>query len=537
MSSLPEAPDYLNPLILLMFTFAAHGVILLNDGLYWDGWMIDSWQRRKEWATMKRFFSEVGMPLQHHLHKFIARFPNRSIVYRLLVVASTYASALAIYLTATRFGFLNENQALVLSLLYLTYTGYHMNVDSIIVLQYGLPTAIFYWAVYVAFATLDHTGAAHWSLRLTSLVLFWCSFSANSLLVYYFAFLGFVLFLKPGFMEDAWHNAYYGLLEHLDYAVLPFLYWILKEKLAPRHGNYKDYNRIRLHPLRFARGFINAVRSGVEAAITAPIRSASKKNFLWIPVVAFVLTFYVGTYVASDLLVISQPVAIHLLVAGGAFFVLAGLPYIVVGQNFAPTGWATKHHMLFHLPVSLMTLGVAGLLFPANIMLSVLVFILAANMVHLNSVYLYYIAVVAKDRSWLYKLSKIPDANKTSIFHISDNHSIQGDHYFPQNSPAYSFYMFEWLWGDKTHIGVHVPESHRQRLQGEQISKLLVATTLDYDMKEVNIHGVQARLVISDGVTRSPVWIALMYLKERYLPGGNVEEVLKDITDLNYARV
>ena len=169
MSSLPETSCFLNPLILLVFTVAAHGLILFNDGLYWDAWMIDSWQRRRDWSTMKRFFSEVGMPLQPYLHRFIAGFPNRSIVYRLLVVASTYGSALAIYLTATRFGFLDENQALILSLLYLAYTGYHMNVDSIIVLQYGLPAAMFYWAAYVAFAALDHAGASHWGLRLMSL--------------------------------------------------------------------------------------------------------------------------------------------------------------------------------------------------------------------------------------------------------------------------------------------------------------------------------------------------------------------------------
>jgi len=162
MPSLLEGSGLLNPLILLFFTLAAHGIILLNDGLYWDGWMIDSWQRRKEWNAMKRFFSEVGMPLQHHLHKFIALYTNRSLVYRLLVLASTYASSLAIYLTATHFGFLDEREALILSLLYLSYTGYHMNVDTIIVLQYTLPVAIFYWAVYITFVSLNYTGVAHW---------------------------------------------------------------------------------------------------------------------------------------------------------------------------------------------------------------------------------------------------------------------------------------------------------------------------------------------------------------------------------------
>ena len=97
--------------------------------------------------------------------------------------------------------------------------------------------------------------------------------------------------------------------------------------------------------------------------------------------------------------------------------------------------------------------------------------------------------------------------------------------------------MLEWLWGDKTRIGIHVPASHMQWLHGEQISKLIAATTLDYDMEDVNVHGPQAKLVISDGVTRSPVVTGLAYLKERYLPGGNVEKLLDEVTELNYSVV
>jgi hypothetical protein len=159
------------------------------------------------------------------------------------------------------------------------------------------------------------------------------------------------------------------------------------------------------------------------------------------------------------------------------------------------------------------------------------------NVIHLNSVYLYYIAVVAKDRSWLYKLSKISGANKHSFFYISDSHSIQGDHYYPQDSPAYSFYMFDWLWGEKTRIGVQVPESYTERLEGEQIKELLTGTSFEYDMQGVNVHGSQARLVISDGVKRAPIWVALKYLKERYRPGGNVEKVLGDLTELRYEKI
>jgi hypothetical protein len=529
---MPDSPTLLHALLLLVFTLVAHGLILFNDGLYWDGWMIDSWQRRKAWGTMKRFFAEVGMPNQHYLHKFIARFPNRSLVYRLLVVASTYASALAIYLTAPHFG-LDHTQALVLALLYLAYTGYHMNVDCIIVLQYGLPVAMFYWGAYMAFAAVDHAGAAHWGLRLAALALFWGSFSANSILVYYFGFLGLLVGSAAGFTDAPWHNAVQGLLKYPDYAALPFVFWIVKERLAPRHGAYVSYNRFNLGPVMLARGFFNAIRSGVESAIIAPFRSALEANFLWVGLAALALACYSLPGAADVPGLVSPPLAVHLMTAGAVLCLLAAAPYILVGRDFSPGGWNTKHHLLFHLPVSMMVLGAGGTLLSARAFVPAMVLILAVNAVHLNLVYLYYVAVAAKDHSWLHKLDRIPGARAQSVFYLHDQHSIQGDHYFPQLSPAYSFYMFDRLWGERTHIGFHVRASHRGRLSDEEIRRRMSATTLEYDM-DVDIHGSHAKLVISDGLTRTPLRLAAMYLIAKYLPGGDMNKILEDIADLGY---
>lgn len=522
-------------LAIFCYALISHGAMLLNDGVYWDGWMVDSWQRTRNWKTMKRFFGEVGLPLYYYLHKFLAHFPARISLYRFIGFASTFLSATAVYFLSLHVGIVNEFYSFVIALLYLSYAGYHMNVDTNVSLQYTFPTAIFYWAAYLALASQDYFGPSHWSLRLISLLMFVVAFNANSILVYYFGFLGVKLLTSAALAGNVWSGIDYELLRNIDYIVLPFLFWFLKERLTPRHGYYVNYNRLRFHPLRFVRGFFNAVRYGVEAAITSPIRSAVEENYLWVPLGASAAVFCAAAYGFVEFPAISPPVATALSIAGAVFLGLAAFPFVVVGQNFAPGGWTTKHYMLFHLPVSLIILGLAGLLFPTRVMLSLVVFVLVLNILHLNFVYLYYIAVVVKDRSWLYKLSRVDNAGRHSFFYISDSHSIQGDRYYPQNSPAYSFYMFEWLWGSKTHIGFAVPPSQHERLSGEQIRELLVATTLDYDMQEVNIHGSQARLEISNGVERSPIRVALMYLKEKYLPRGNVEKFLDRVTDLKYA--
>jgi len=522
--------------IIAAYGFLSHAIILLDDGLYWDGWIVDSWQRTRNWAMMRRFYAEVGLSPLYYIHKAISNIPARNFAYRLIAFGSTLASAVAIYFLGRQTGTLDDFHSLLLAMLYLSYTGYHMNVDTVVGVQYTFPTAVFYWAAYIALVSADYVGVAHWGLRATSLLLFVLAFNANSTLVYYFGFLGVKSFLDWNPAIDAGSNIYRELIDNIDYLALPFVYWFLKNVLVPRHGHYSDYNRMRLYPPRLAMKLLDAVRFGFEASITLPIGSATSKHYLSIPVAASALTFWItfDAFASSDM--ISPTAASTLLGLGFAFLILAAFPYALVDQFFFPGGWATKHHMLFHLPVALIVLGTTGLLFSTSVMLSAIAFVLVNNAIHLNLTYLHHIAVAVKNRSWLYKLSKIEGARKTSVFLITDHHSMRGDPFNPEQEhrPAYLFYMFEWLWGDKTRCGLPVDESFQGPMASDRVSQELVGSTFDYDMQEVNIQGPQAKVIISDGRLPPTLMIALFYLRRRWMRGGNVEKVLEEATEVSY---
>ncbi len=529
-----EHAPYLFPLLICIYGALAHGAILFNDGVYWDGWMIESWQRNRNWAAMKRFFSEVGLPIYYYQHRILSRLGARIFAYRLIAFVSTLLSALAVYLISVHLGYLDPVNSLLLALLYLSYTGYHMNIETNVGLQYTFPTALFYWTVYAALMFQDLVGTAHWSLRLTALAVFFIAFNANSLLVYYFGFLGLKLFAKLDVNDDLLTSLSVEGLRNIDFVVLPFVYWVLKEKLTPRSGFYKDYNRLRFRPLLFVFGSFNAIGSGMEAPITSPIRSAAAANYLWIPVGVFCVAVYVTDRIGLEFPVTSPELAAAMLSLGPVLFAMAALPYLLVGQNFFPGGWATKHHMLFHLPMALIVLGALNLLLPAALILPVAAFVLALNMSYLNWLHLYYIAVTVKERSWLHKLANVDGVKKKSIIYIADDHSIQGDPHIAQSSPTYSFYMFEWLWGERTRVGFPASALHGQRLQRVEIVELIRRSSSEEEMKDVDIDGSHASIVITDGLERSPMRIAVRYLKEKYLPGGDVKKILADAADLKY---
>lgn len=534
-----ESSPLIDLLVIFVFALLSHGVMLLNDGLYWDGWLVDSWQRTRNWPVMKRFYSEVGMPLLYLLHRLLGPAPARIFMYRLIAFASTVLSAAAVYCLSVRIGVLSEPYSLLLALLYLSYTGYHMNVDTVVGIQYTLPTALFYWAAYLALAAQDYSGVAHWGSRVLALGMFFLAFNANSTLVYYFGFLALKILLPLRSVDASWISIFQESLRNIDFIVLPFAFWVLKNKLTPRHGHYADYNRIRIDPMGLLFGLLNAVRHGLEAPIIAPIRGAVTKGYLWIPSAAFILAYIALTYSARHIPPLASSVALGSVVAGGALFFLAALPYVLVGQPFFPLGWNTKHHMLFHLPVALITLGLAGLLLSGTALVSAIVAMLVANAAHLNLTYLHHLAVSVKNRSWLHKLSRSKKAENASIFLVTDLHSIRGDPSNPdqEHRPAYLFYMFEWLWADKRRCGFPVAEDFHRRLQSEEVSERVRSTTLDYDMQNVDRRGGQIKLVITDGLGRSPIKVAVLYLKERYFTGGKLEALLESVTTVKLVAI
>jgi hypothetical protein len=524
--------------IIFLFALLSHGIIILNDGLYWDGWIIDAWQRRKDWKTMKRFYSEVGMPLLYYQHKFMAYLPLRIHCYRFLAFISTFISAFAVYLIASYFGFLSNTDALLLALLYLSYTGYHMNVDTIVGLQYTFPEAVFYIACFIALFSDAQIGSTYWALRAISLCMFLLSFNANSTLVYFFGFLALKAMLYFQGNEISLANFMNFTVRNIEYLLLPFIFWFIKEQFTPRHGLYANYNKPRLNIIQIIRGFISLLRYGFEDSITRPLNFVIKKKLLWIPlsIVIVYMAFVPADILKHEDLSLYKGCIIFLF--GFMLLVLAGLPYILVGQPILPCGWGTKNSLLFPLPVALMQFGVMNILLPDQALMPIVAFLIITNAIYLNYIYLFYLAVYVKNRSWLFNLSHFPDAQSISIFQICDIHYLRGDQCIPSNEhkTAYLFYMFNWLWGDLTRVGIYELVPRNSPYTSDDVLIELRNSTIDYAMTNVDIDGPQARVIVKTGNIQSLVKIALIYIQARYFSRNKMNWLLCNVTSLDVHR-
>jgi hypothetical protein len=516
---------------LFFYTALSYGLILFNDGLYWDAWMVDSWQRRKDWSTMKRYLSEVGMPVMYYVYKLNSLFPNRIFASKLLAFVSIFISSVQIYFITTYFNFLKPDQALLLALLFLSYTGYHMMVDTVVGLQYTFPISVFYTAVFLALYANTHSGPVSIITYILAHILFFWSFNANSILVYYFGFLGLNIFSQVNWKFIQIFSSEI-IINNISYVSIPFIYWFIKEKFTPRHGHCVEYNKISIDISNIIRGLFYSIRFALESAIVMPVLFMIRNKFILITLL-FIIFF--NSFVTLDIRV-DDSVSMILVIVGIIFFFLAVIPYILVGQPINDNGWATKNAMLIHLPSGMIIMGTFSILITESILFqSVMIFYLISTCLYNIRTELYYLAVFMKDYSWLYKLKNNTEMTDVKIFQLVDKHSIKGDftNKYQDYKPVYIHFMLDWIWGKTPNrFGISKFEPQKSFTQSE-LREAFESTTIPYALNYIDINSRQVRITIKNNNTR-PFYIhALKYIKARYFRKNEMQSVLENMTQID----
>jgi hypothetical protein len=49
-------------ILIILVALLAHGLVLLNDGVYWDGWVFSGLQADGDWDTVRDYWQGYGVP-------------------------------------------------------------------------------------------------------------------------------------------------------------------------------------------------------------------------------------------------------------------------------------------------------------------------------------------------------------------------------------------------------------------------------------------------------------------------------------------
>ena len=465
--------------VILGYGILTHGIILVNDATYGDGWMLEFWHEHKDWKSMRRFFSEVGMVNLYFEHRMLSYLPWRRTAYRVISLVSVLAVALAVFLASVYTDTFNPPQATTIALLLLSYPSYAVTFESNVSLQYTFKVALFYIGCLLAVATISSFDAGHLTVFALSMLLFFVAFNANSVLVYFWGFLLFYAWL-------AHTRSSGGLTGHeitkiALLATLPFAYWVVKETLTPRHGYYKSYNRIRISPFSALQVAARAFRYGIDVPMLKPVLEfvgSKQATLLLLSVFLGFLAFDFGEFLAMPAVD-----ALKILAAGYGLFLLCAVPYVAVGQGFLEGGWASKNFMLFHLPFALIVFGWLQLVLGAFAVLMIPV-ILCANLFYIVRIHLLHIAASVKDKALIRWLAANPRLNDASVIKIRDVHWIEYPHERKSTVywPGYLSCMVKAIWPDRSILVVpdYWAASEGRPLTSKEVEDVLEKTTIRY---------------------------------------------------------
>ena len=524
--------DY-NIVVIVISAVLVHGLLLLNDGVYWDGWLIYDIFLERDWNDYYLWTSEMGdLPILSYFYMFLVKiFPGVIFGYKLVAFLSITFSALFVYMICNELRLTNRIENLFIALLSLSYPAYQVSVE-LCVNQYSVCYCLFLLACLFAVKSESKERISHYFLRFSSLALFIISFRVNALLVFYFGFfLILVFYIRWNWRYSSVRDAFAKIIpRRLDYLLLPFLYWIIKQVAFQPHGIYLGYNQIAFSPLRIIIKYIMFGKNAVYAQLNDAL-----VNLINLPVLLFLClfaTYYIYlTYSLGDKVFFKQKLRpCSLLLFGVVLLMLSIFPYAVVGKAPLINGWSTRYSLLIALPMAIIMVSF-GCLFFSNKKgsISKIGFAFLATLVlafNLSTI-TYYISWQArwiKDRSVMTNLSGLNMKEDTSIFWINDQFPMGGEN-------NYRFYewstMFKTVWGDESYIGLD------QKYSAVSLAGYQRFFNTRYNLSDFDPDGSQAILTIFRGVLQySDLELSIRYLYYKWLRKNGLTEFLSGVTDI-----
>jgi hypothetical protein len=481
----------------------AHGLLLLNDGIYWDDWVIYPHLTGGDWSSINALVRESGMThVNAAFLELFAYLPGGIFSVRLAVFALIVLIGLFTYLVALEAG-LGRLEAQLIAALAVVFPGFQ---DWVLLVT---ASSVFDYALFLGSTLLlmraecAGTRSRPW-LRFAAIAGFLFSFSLSSLLALYLGVLVLLLLVSlrttslGAVVRTRW---LYGIV----LIALPVAYWVVSRMLYPVNGLYLGANSFATSPGPVATAiehfYVNGIADHVRQALAALLRP-----WTWPLLVALVGGLALAWRRAAWPAGLSGRLAAGGLVIGVVALWLAMLPYALVGKYPSPHGWETRHDLLVAIPLAVTVVLVVRALLQSGRMALIgvgLVSLLAVGFAAAGvQDYAALQARWAVDRAVMARLQSMNGSGNFSVYWVRDA--------IPGPEPFYRFYewsaMFREAYGGESRVGLDTRAYDSTFLARSQFF------IERYDLAAFDPRGCQADLVITPGRSAATTGqVALMY--------------------------
>lgn len=310
--------------IFLIYCLAHLALFTLGDALYWDDWTILATGA----DDVRKGFSDLGAPWFGAFHLLMR--PWGGLGYHFVTFASFAVASLLVMPILESYN-VDKRSAFWVAVLMAVLPLNEARVAAIVV-PYAISYGLFFIGWYLMLrGTL--------LLRLLSLAAFFLSFTTESLLVLYALPLGLLL-------RRRW-------LRHLDFALLPLVFFALKTVLFPPSGMYAGYNGVHVSNLFLSLHFLSIMLVEMLDWQTP----AAALGF--VALAGSVMLLYRGGNLLREAkdYILRRGDTLPLAAAGIVAIVLALLPYYAVERYPGYIDWNSRFQLLLPLGFSMLIVG------------------------------------------------------------------------------------------------------------------------------------------------------------------------------------
>lgn len=439
-------PESVENLLIFVLYLASFGLILFNDGVFWDSWVFYN----QEPAALKTLFSELGFFLKWpaYLHNALLPASYGVTVERGIIFAAYLGAA---YFLKGVLRQVKEMDASARLFVTLSFALFPVNFARIALcnIHYAICYFLFFFAFYL-FSLFLRSGKT--TLRILALLVFFFSFSTNALLSFYAVVLAYAAYQsREG--DGAVAAVKRAAFRYADFIAVPLVYYAAKTIFFKPYGLYAAVYPISLKAIVLSPlSSLAVLKTSFVTPLDLAFKQVGAAPFLTLSA-GLALFFFFDRYRGQEE---KRGRDAAFFFAGVAVFYLAAFCYLAVGYMPALEDWESRHQLLLPLGSALMLCYGVRLAFAAlgwgRRTESFALAVLLGLFTQLNhAAYLDYLRDWYKQYSAMENIREIPAVRSNAAFLVEDR--ARG---MDARGRTYRFYEYTgWLklvFGDETRL-------------------------------------------------------------------------------------
>ena len=327
---------------------AAHGLMFLNKGIYWDDWM----NFRQPWSLLAEMSSQVGSIWPAWTLAALYQ-SDTSVWIARAFVAICYLLASLWFLGILRNSGVDRTTRLVMAVCFALFPVNGARIP-IATAQYGVALALFVGGFRLVVASVGRKGFALRSLAALALLF---SLRAASFGVFLPLVYAYVIWREGAAREPRrWLSI---AARHAELLAVPLVFVALRQFVFVPYGTFADYNTFSLASLAsLPRGVVAATWHSLIQPLILGVGSVVSVAGL-VAALMILVALMLGSgridladQDAGDRVMVRRQAAVWLAVGLG-LVVLALLPYLLVGKMPALSDFESRHQLLVPFGVAI----------------------------------------------------------------------------------------------------------------------------------------------------------------------------------------